>query len=477
MSALFHLRDGAALAPLPNAEALALAAALAAGPPEGLLDAVPGAASLLVLFDPARLPHERVAAELERARGSVRAGPSRTVRLPMLYGGPDLEWLSREIGHPIDRIISMHSRAIHSVSFLGFAPGFAYIGGSPFQVPRLPTPRVRVPAGSVGLADRYTGIYPGDTPGGWRLIGRVAARLFDPAGNPPALLQPGDRVIFEPADHIGETPLPPAAAPRPALLRIVKPGAFTSVQGGPRHGLASWGVVSGGAMDLPALAAANALVGNAAGAPGLEFTIAGPEIEALAPAVVATTERRALAPGERLALGAVRSGARAYLAVVGGLARPPIGEPTRPLRAGDGVARGEPGDGRARDVPAGRPPGQREAVRAIPRTEHFSPAAVEAFFSATFRVSPESDRRGLRLSGPAIAPLRADVPPEGTLFGAVQVPGDGQPIVLGPDRPVTGGYPQIATVITRDLPLLAQARPGATIRFRAATLAEALAER
>ena len=119
-------------------------------------------------------------------------------------------------------------------------------------------------------------------------------------------------------------------------------------------------------------------------------------------------------------------------------------------------------------------------IRAVPgpQLDYFSKEALDIFFSAEYRLSPASDRRGLRLQGPALQLVRpADLPPEGTAPGAVQVPGDGLPIVLGPDRPVTGGYPKIATVISADLPLLAQARPGAVLRFRAVHIEEALAAR
>lgn len=116
-------------------------------------------------------------------------------------------------------------------------------------------------------------------------------------------------------------------------------------------------------------------------------------------------------------------------------------------------------------------------MRALPgpQLDHFR--APGQFFATEYTLSPQSDRRGLRLLGPPLDLIRADIPPEGTAPGAVQVPGDGLPIVLGPDRPVTGGYPKIATVISADLPLLAQARPGARIRFREVTLPEALEAR
>jgi allophanate hydrolase subunit 2 len=132
----------------------------------------------------------------------------------------------------------------------------------------------------------------------------------------------------------------------------------------------------------------------------------------------------------------------------------------------------EPGAGSPRLAP----PGEELLLRLLPgpQEEHFSPAGLETFFGAAYRVSASSDRRGVRLEGPPVELDRSpDIPPEGTAPGAIQIPGDGRPIVLGPDRPVTGGYAKPATVIAADLPLLAQARPGTRVRFRAVTLQDA----
>lgn len=513
--AIRHLTDGAALLSMTNAAALDLAASLAERPPPGLLDAIPGACTLLLLFDPDLLAHDALGEVLGRAGRARGRAHVRTVRLQASYGGsdgPDLPALARETGLSEDGLVRLHAAAVHTVAFLGFSPGFAYLSGAPapFAVPRLPSPRVRVPAGSLAVADGYSGIYPSATPGGWRLIGRVAQRLFDPSATPPALLQPGDRVIFEPvpAQALAAAPEtavahPPAGAP---LLRAIAPGPFTTVQGRPRYGLSSSGVPSGGAMDLGALAQANRLVGNAPGAAGLEVTLSGPELELLAPVRVAAAGGEAdlalaarklqgpgpheLRVGDRLKMSLLRTGVRAYLAFAGGLAQPLPGEPARPL------ARGETVSGTAVDalaggcLPAGpvsplpssaRPPGEvLLEVRALrgPQWDFFAPEGQTEFFSAEYRLSPQSDRRGLRLLGPPIRLVRgADLPSEGTAPGAIQVPGNGLPIVLGPDRPVTGGYPKIATIISADLPLFAQARPGARVRFREATLPEALAAR
>jgi biotin-dependent carboxylase-like uncharacterized protein len=288
--------------------------------------------------------------------------------------------------------------------------------------------------------------------------------MFDAHADPPALLRPSDVVIFTPVDKLDTPPAPAASrgAPGQRVLRVLKAAGFTSVQGGPRHGLASYGVPAGGAMDLAALAAANALLGNAAGAAAIETTLLGPDLLALQDVRVAFRGAvRSLRRGETLLCGAVRTGLREYVAVAPGLEPCPPGEGTRPLRAGDEIelARTQPPAGR-------RPPQPGDRIRAArgPQWESFE--RPEAFFERDWTVSPQSDRRGIRLQG---EPLRlsgwADIPPEGTAPGAVQVPGDGLPIALGPDRPVTGGYAKIATVLWDDLPLLAQARPGSRVRF------------
>jgi antagonist of KipI len=512
-----HLADGAVLAgypdlaePAANQAARALAAGLSREAPAWLFDAIPAARTLLVLFDPDRLGHPAVEERLLRGAAAPSPAEARTVHLPTCYGGeagPDLEELAKAAGLATSDLVRLHASAEHRVAFLGFAPGFPYMTGAPRELsfPRLATPRVRVPARSVAVADGYTGIYPEDSPGGWRLIGRVAATLFDPAAIPPSLLLPGDRAIFDPIGPVdlaafeaarkGERE---AAAPVEPILRVEKPGAFTVVQGGPRHGLGALGVGAGGAMDLASLASANELAGNPPFAGALEAAIAGPDLLLLAdttfavpgaPAETRLDGNLVAGPGPhlgkkgaRLAVGPIRGGFRAYLAFAGGLALSAPGTPSRPLRSGDLV-------GRARE-PAPRPfavprrirvPRQGEIeLRALhgPQWDFFTSAGRETFFSAPFRASPQSDRRGMRLDGPRIELSRpSDIPPEGTAPGSVQVPGSGLPIVLGPDRPVTGGYAKIATIVSADLPLLAQARPGTMIRFSPATLEQALAAR
>ncbi|HEY3204854.1 MAG TPA: 5-oxoprolinase subunit PxpB [Thermoanaerobaculia bacterium] len=488
-----------------NRAAVALGRRLRGDGVRGLLDAIAGARTLLVLFEPARLRRDRLAEriEIESRRGAEEGRARRLIRIPVSYGGDDLPELSRASGLSRDEFARRHAAAEYRVAFVGFVPGFPYLVGLPPELcaPRLASPRRRVAAGSVAIGGSYTGIYPQDSPGGWRLIGKTAAELFDPGANPPALLGAGDYVRFDPvrAEELAGAPKKPRPVKPPGgrpIFRVLASGLFTSIQGAPRYGLGSSGVPPGGAMDRRSQARANALVGNSAIAPVLEMTLVGAELEALEETVVAVAGadlsadcggRRApcgeafrVTAGERLRLGRARRGARAYLAVRGEIANPRLpGETSRRLEAGELVYGAVGVRRRAIGPPSAPPPDLPEElflrVALGPQTTHFPQAEIDRFLSSPWRVSSASDRRGLRLEGERLThALAPETEPEGTVDGSVQVPGNGLPIVLGPDGPVTGGYPKIATVIGADLPLLGQAGPGTTLRFRPVELPEAL---
>jgi len=181
-----------------------LARALAERPP-GIRNLHPAFASVLIDFDPRRWTHEDVEKLVqERMAASPEiAAAGRLVEIPVRYGGvdgPDLEEVARHTGLPPRRVVELHASAEYLVYFVGFAPGFPYLGGMPPELatPRLSAPRKQVPAGSVAIGGAQTGIYPLESPGGWRLIGRTALRLFDLAADPPARLRIGDRVRFVP---------------------------------------------------------------------------------------------------------------------------------------------------------------------------------------------------------------------------------------------------------------------------------------
>jgi biotin-dependent carboxylase-like uncharacterized protein len=283
---------------------------------------------------------------------------------------------------------------------------------------------------------------------------------------------------------------------------VLRSGLLTTVQDLGRAGLAHLGVPASGAADAGSLRLANSLVGNEAGAACLEVTLGRLALRFESAAVVAITGAPApvsvgddeFAPGTAVAvpagsvlrLGAATDGLRSYVAINGGInVRPVLGSRSadclsglgpRPLRPGDWLPverpRSLPRESQRQrlrtHVPALPSAGAAELrVIAGPRDDWFSAAALDALASASFVVSPASNRTGLRLTGPALRRERpGELSSEGMAAGSLQVTHDGQPILLLADRPTTGGYPVIAVVVAADLGLAAQLRPGQQVRFR-----------
>lgn len=185
-----------------NRRVLALARALAGAP--GIIEVVPTYRSLLVEFDPTAVTPAEIVARARRATGApTQARAARRVTLPTAYGGefgPDLNHVAAVHGLSPDDVVRIHSGRDYPVYMIGFSPGFPYLGGLDERIatPRLARPRTRVPAGSVGIADRQTGVYPQETPGGWQIIGRTPVPLFDPTAADPVLLRAGDLLRFRP---------------------------------------------------------------------------------------------------------------------------------------------------------------------------------------------------------------------------------------------------------------------------------------
>jgi biotin-dependent carboxylase-like uncharacterized protein len=286
------------------------------------------------------------------------------------------------------------------------------------------------------------------------------------------------------------------------VIEVLSAGPLTTVQDLGRPGLAHLGVGRSGAADRPSLRLANRLVGNAEVAAGLEVTFGGLAVRferactvalagATCPVLVGGRAGDVNAPvgvaaGEVLELGMPPAGVRTYLAVRGGLAVEPVlgaratdllaGLGPEPLRDGDRLPIGRAtGPGPGVDVAPVRPLPPEPVLRVVPgpRADWFTTAALEVLATSRFEVTAASDRVGVRLAGPALERSRGEeLPSEGLVEGAVQVPPDGQPVVFLADHPVTGGYPVIAVVHPDDLPAVAQARPGQVVRF---TLEPALA--
>ena len=200
------VRFGDAIAPALHRQVRALVEELERIALPAIRNLHPAYASVLIRFDPLATDH----AEIEGAVRALLVSPQRvlvprTIEIPVCYGGefgPDLADVAEHSGLDPEAVIARHSASSYLVHFLGFAPGFPYLGGmdEALSTPRLAAPRVRVPAGSVAIGGAQTGVYPVATPGGWRLIGRTPLRLFDPGRLPPALLRMGDEVRFVPID-------------------------------------------------------------------------------------------------------------------------------------------------------------------------------------------------------------------------------------------------------------------------------------
>lgn len=497
------------------ATTLALMDRLIETPLAGITELVPAARTVLIAFDPDLTDRKRLTAALMRldiSRARPREG--REIEIPVTYDGEDLLAVATHLGWSIETLVRRHTEATYTVAFTGFAPGFAYmISDDPaFDVPRRASPRTRIPAGSVAIAGRFGGIYPSDSPGGWQLLGRTPLTLWDTRREPPALLQPGDRVRFRDRARGGiltvAESLPADPAPSPAgraaftVIRADRPALF---QDDGRPGRAGQGISASGALDRGALHRANRAVGNPAGAAALEITFGGLSLRAEdaltlslsgapAPMTITTPSGRtlpaphgrafALDPGDRLTLAAPRFGMRSYLALRGGYAVEPVigsastdtlakvGPPA--VQAGQVLGAGSLAAGAVdpNPLPEPRLPGAGETVKldvvAGPRADWFTAAGLETLTEQDWQVTPQSSRVGMRLAG-ARTIERADsaeLPSEGTALGAIQVPHNGEPVLFLADHPLTGGYPVIGSVAAHHLDLAGQIPIGARIRFQ-----------
>ena len=283
------------------------------------------------------------------------------------------------------------------------------------------------------------------------------------------------------------------------IVRVRKAGLLTTIQDLGRWGYQSQGVPVAGPMDVYSHRVANALVGNADDAATLEVTLVGPELEFTDERDVAVvgaefervpTSVTRMRAGDRLAFGPRIRGARAYVAIAGGIDTPAVlgsrathvasgmgGVDGRAVRAGDELPLGHPTAGVL--APRAVPPIWVQGVATLrvlpgPHSEGFATGALAALASTPYRIESDSNRQGYRLSGPKIAHARgADIISDATPMGTVQVPASGQPILLMADRQTTGGYAKIATVISADLPVAGQLAPGEMLRFAVCSADEA----
>lgn len=491
----------------------------------GVVERIPGARTVLVRFDPlvisaADLADALAATEIDTAHLPATG----EVMVPVRYDGEDLDEAASLLGVSAAELVNRHLAADWKVAFSGFAPGFGYVVSSDplFDVPRRSSPRTRVPAGSVALAGQFTGVYPRESPGGWQLIGRTDALMWDIDRDPPALLSPGTTVRFESVreqvvmsenadeaadplrvvDRHADAGAPDPGHPISAAIEVVRPSLQLLVQDAGRPGFAALGVSASGAADRRAMREANRAVGNETGAAVLEsvggavLRFRGAGAAAVTGAVgslqlidvdgaarhIAHGVPFATVDGDELTLGHPTSGLRYVIAVRGGVAAEPAldsrasdtlaGLGPAALAAGDVLRVGdraphpvEP-DAVPRTLPARGELAELE-VTLGPRDDWFTEAALATLTDQEWTVTPRSDRVGIRLEGtvPLERSIGGELPSEGAVTGAIQVPPDGQPVLFLPDHPLTGGYPIIAALTDRSLDLAGQLPPGARVRF------------
>jgi KipI family sensor histidine kinase inhibitor len=482
-------------------EAQQLAAAVLASAWPGVEDVVPAEESVGILVDPEAASVAEVLALAACLPIANTTGKPRHHDIDVCFDGPDLSAVAVSAGMAVEDVIASLESAALRVGWLGFMPGFPYLSGLPTQlvsVPRLDRPRVQVPAGAFAIANGYAGIYPEASPGGWNVLGRTGLSMFDPERPSPATLAPGDLVRVRAVESVvsperrERAPITAGGARR---ITVLEAGAMTLVQDRGRHGVAHLGVPRAGPADGLRHAVANIAVGNADGCAAVEMTAAGMTVVFGCDAFVALVgdcemriDGRPTPPsttqpveqGQTVAIGAVRSGLRAYLGIGGGLAVPRrLGSRSSdavtgiwpgPLQRGDEIDLGMPGRARGRWF---APASERPAVIRLSRGPDGADGAGDLAFGALLRseweVAGESNRVGTRLQalGQGARPVGsvATVPSRATVMGAVQLPPDGCPVVLGPDHGTVGGYPVVAVVAGSSLSAAGQLRPGDLVRF------------
>jgi len=502
-------------------DVLALQDMLYKSPLPGQVDVLAAAETVMVVGESASATRAIGARLLELELTVPEVTDSGLVVIDTVYDGDDLADVAELTGLSVDGVVAAHTGQVWTVAFAGFAPGFGYMVGEneALTVPRRSSPRTAVPAGSVALGGQYSAVYPRRSPGGWQLIGRTGARMWDLDRPQPALVRPGDRVqyravreIVTAAAHDSEADSDHHAGPG---LRILNPAAQSLVQDLGRRGFGPLGVSAAGALDRASLRRANRLVGNAPSAAAIESVNGGLTVEAVGDQVLAVTgapttltvespswvesdddgeiqagaQRTvpmaapfALLDGEVLTIGAPEAGFRNYLAIRGGVDVPEVlgsrsadtmsGIGPAPLVIGQELPAGHQTESTAVGSPELQPefPGEGVTVLDVvpgPRADWFDQAALDSLTGQDWLVTPQSNRVGMRLDGTPLKRTRdGELPSEGTMAGALQIPPAGLPVLFLADHPITGGYPVIGVVRDEHLDLAAQVPIGGRIRFR-----------
>jgi KipI family sensor histidine kinase inhibitor len=477
---------------------------------QGVDEVTPAYASLAGRVDVESTKMATAIKAVERAWSSPSKGEpgGRLVKVPVCYEGefaPDLDGLAKRAGLTKELVVALHSSKEYTCMMLGFAPGFVYLDDvdPKIRMERLEAPRTKVPAGSVGIAGKQTGIYGLEAPGGWRLIGRTPLTMFNPVASPPTPVGPGDHVRFEPisADEfkfVKKASVPPPPSPAGSqVLEVEQPGLFASVQDMGRSAFRHLGVPSSGGLDVLSQLQSNYAVGNPGDYPVMEVIGGFFKAKALAEVVVAVTgcecdlsvggepvdrySALLLKEGDELAIGKTK-GLLNYMSVAGRLAASSVmgscstyhkggfgGYSGRALKAGDvlGVERLSEHVLMRNVAASDRVSVDGSPVKAVRSPLLESRKAVEdALFDREYEVSEASDRTGYRLKCSERLPgASGNVLSYPTYPGYVQIPLDGSPIVLQKDCPTTGGYELAAVILPSETGRFSQLRPGSKVKF------------
>ncbi len=524
---------------------------------KGILEWVPTFRSVSIYFDPFKISQKKLSKItfqlakkiISQTVMDITSEKNRVHEVPVCYDSefaPDMETVCENAHLSKEQVIKIHSSTKYLIYMLGFLPGFVYLGGmdKSIETPRLQSPRLKIDAGSVGIAGSQTGIYPLESPGGWQLIGRTPVKLFDFARKNPVLFKSGDYIKFKPISHeqykdlveklsVSTTSVSnKITVENNNFITVVNSGAQTSIQDQGRYGYQKDGFSPSGVMDFISYKLANAIAGNEKDYAVLETTMLGPKIffgQDTFFAITGGDQQPRLndqqiplytqvfaSAGSTLTLGFTVTGLRSYIAFKGGLDVPLIlgsrstsikyslgGFEGRCLSNNDKIPIGENSSFNNYTLPisvpselltAGNPiysdsktsnAAKRhlkdlsgvQVLRVIlgPQDDYFSRKSISVFTSSEYTVSGESDRMGLRLTGPFIKTLNgSDIISDGIAYGSIQVTSSGQPIIMAADRQTTGGYAKIGTVITADLPLLGQLKPGTKLQFKKVSIKQAV---
>jgi len=387
------------------------------------------------------------------------------------FSGPDLDEFLSHAQITRDDFLQRVPSLRLTARYLGFRAGFAYLEGWPdeWRMPRRTRSRNLVPRGSFAIAGVMAGFYPVDSPGGWNLLGRTNAWLWDPNAEPPNRFAPGDVIEIRPASIDAFDGGRDARAPREdgeVIAEVIAPGQLTTIVGARDWKRAEYGVSPGGPFDTFAAAIANRAVGNADDAPLLECVMVAPRLR------LAVARRAAFCDGSgnvqtfstnELNLGRFHRGLRGYIAIEGGIdeMRSRYAEGPTVVRAGMSLRTGNVTNDRDSAENCGRDARAPREIRIIAGPHDAAPLPEE------WEVTAELNRVGIRLrreSGSEPPALR-ELPSCGMQFGTLQWHPDGSLVAMGPDHPVTGGYLQPATVVSEDLWKLAQLAPGEQVRL------------